>query len=169
MSTSPSKTNNLLHEVIITAIIQRSGKYLILQRSAAKKRFPSRWTVPGGHLETTDYINQPKDTQDYWYNVLEKTLAREVEEEVGLKIKNVKYVTSLATIHQDGTPSIVISCLADYAGGKIKLQPEECQDFVWATLKEAKNYDLIDGIYDEIAMADAVAQGQNNSWQRSAK
>jgi len=159
--------NQLLHEVIITAIIQKDGKFLILQRSANKRRFPGRWTVPGGHLETTDYTSQPKDTAEYWYNVLEKALAREVNEEVGLKIKNVRYVTSLATIHEDGAPSLVISCLADWAAGKVKLQPEECQDFAWVDLKQARNYDLIDGIYDELAMAEAVSQGKPLDWRRA--
>jgi NADH pyrophosphatase NudC (nudix superfamily) len=157
-----------LHEVIITAIVQKDGKYLILQRSASKRRFPNRWTVPGGHLETSDYINEPKDTEEYWYNVLEKTLAREVMEEAGISIKNVRYVTSLATVHEDGAPSLVISCLADYASGEIKLQAEECQDFAWVDLKKAKTYDLIDGIYDELAMAEQVAQGKPIDWKRSS-
>ena len=68
-----------------TAIIIKDGgsagspqaKYLITQRSMAKKRFPGMWTVPGGHLETNDYETLPKDTENYWYNVLEKTLKRE--------------------------------------------------------------------------------------------
>jgi NADH pyrophosphatase NudC (nudix superfamily) len=154
-------------EVVITAIIQKDGKFLILQRSASKRRFPGRWTVPGGHLETSDYTNEPKDTAEYWYNVLEKALAREVAEEAGLKIKNVRYVTSLATVHADGAPSLVISCLADYASGQIRLQPEECQAHAWVDLKEAKSYDLIDGIYDELAMADSVAKGKPIGWHRS--
>jgi NADH pyrophosphatase NudC (nudix superfamily) len=154
-------------EVVITAIIQKDGKFLILQRSASKRRFPGRWTVPGGHLETSDYMNEPKDTAEYWYNVLEKALAREVAEEAGLKIKNVRYVTSLATVHADGAPSLVISCLADYASGQIRLQPEECQAHAWVDLKEAKSYDLIDGIYDELAMADSVAKGKPIGWHRS--
>lgn len=156
-----------LYEVVITAIVRKDGKFLILQRSAEKRRFPGRWTVPGGHLETTDFTNEPKDTAEYWYNVLEKALAREVKEEVGLKIKNVRYVTSLATIHEDGSPSLVVSCLADYASGEVKLQPEECQDYAWVSLAEAKKYDLIDGIYDELAMADAVAAGKPLDWKRS--
>src|SRR5690242_984553 len=103
-----------LHEVAITAIIVKDGKYLIIKRSSTKKRFPDMWTVPGGKLETSDYTSLKKDTKEYWYNVLEKTLAREVMEEVGIKIDNVEYVTSLATIHSDGAPSLVISCLAEY-------------------------------------------------------
>ena len=124
------------------------------------------WTVPGGHLEVEDYIKLPKDTIYYWYNVLEKVLKREVKEEVGINIKNIEYVTSLATVHKDGNPSLVISCLADYVSGKIKLQKEETDDFAWVTLKEAKKYDLIDGIYDELVMAERKRKGKKVEWKR---
>ena len=166
MGKPPTPEENDLFEVVTTAIIVKGDKYLILQRSPDKKRFPNRWTVPGGKLEVDDFINEPKDTEDYWYNVLEKTLPREVAEESGLKISNVRYVTSLARVHEDGAPSLVISCLADYAGGKVKLQPGETVDSAWANLSEAKQYDLIDGIYDELVMADYVRRGQPIEWQR---
>ncbi len=159
--------NNYLHEVAITAIVVKDGKYLIIKRSATKKRFPNMWTVPGGKLETSDYTSLPKDTQEYWYNVLEKTLAREVKEEVGIEIKNVEYVTSLATVHADGAPSLVISCLATYQSGEITLQKEEADNYAWVTLKEAKKYDLIDGIYDELVMAEMRKLGKKVVWKRN--
>ncbi|QQG43098.1 MAG: NUDIX domain-containing protein [Candidatus Daviesbacteria bacterium] len=161
-----SKSAQILHEVAITAIIHRGPKYLIIQRSRSKKRFPTKWTVPGGKLETSDYTSLPKDTKDYWYNVLEKTLRREVKEEVGIEIKDVEYLTSLATVHQDGAPSLVISCLAKYKKGKVKLQPEEADDFAWVTLKEARKYDLIDGIYEELVMAERKLSGKSAIWKR---
>ena len=157
---------NLLHEIAITAIVVKNGKYLITKRSLTKKRFPGKWTVPGGKLETKDYLDLPKDTEDYWYNVLEKVLRREVKEEGGIEIKNIEYVTSLATIHSDGNPSLVISCVADYGSGKIKLQKEETDEFAWVSLKEAKKYDLIDGIYDELVMADKKRKGKKVEWKR---
>lgn len=133
--------NKYLHEVAITAIISDAeGKYLITRRSPNKKRFPGMWTVPGGKLEADDYLRLPKDTTDYWYNVLERVLVREVQEEVGLTIKNVEYLTSLATVHQDGSPSIVISCIGEYESGEVKLQPKETDQFVWVTTEEAKQY-----------------------------
>ncbi len=159
--------NQYLHEVVITAIIIKDDKFLIIRRSKDKKRFPGMWTVPGGKLETKDYLSLPKDTTDYWYNVLEKTLAREVKEEVGIKIDNVQYLTSLATVHKDGSPSIVISCMVDYVSGKIKLQKEEADDFAWVSLNDAKSYSLIDGIYDELAMADLKRLGKKVVWKRS--
>jgi len=157
----------LLHEIVITAIVVKDGKYLVTRRSPNKKRFPGMWTVPGGKLETSDYINLPKETENYWYNVLEKTLRREVREEVGIEIENIEYVTSLATIHADGSPSLVISCMADYVSGDIKLQEGETDQFAWVTLEEAKNYQLIDGIYDELAMTEHKRKGIKTEWKRS--
>lgn len=159
--------NQYLHEVAITAIIVRDGKYLIIRRSAQKKRFPRLWTVPGGKLETEDYLALPKDTEHYWYNVLEQTLRREVAEEVGLEIDHIEYVTSLATVHADGAPSLVISCLADYVSGEVKLQEDEADEFAWVSLGEAKGYELIDGIYDELSMAEDKRQGRHSEWKRS--
>ena len=153
-------------EVVITAIIQKEGKYLITRRSMTKKRFPGKWTVPGGHLEPSDFMSYPKDTEHYWYNVLEKALAREIQEEVGLQIKNVRYVTSLATEHTDGAASIVLSCLADYVSGEVKLQEDETDQCEWVSPEESKKYELLDGIYDELVMADAVQKGEKSEWKR---
>lgn len=160
--------NQYLHEVAITAIIIKDGKFLITRRSPNKKRFPGMWTVPGGKMETSDYLKLPKDTEFYWYNVLERTLRREVKEEVGIEIDNIEYVTSLATVHADGSPSLVISCMADYTSGEITLQAEESDQFAWVSLEEAKNYQLIDGLYDELVMADKRRRGVKFEWQRAS-
>ncbi|MDD4930939.1 MAG: NUDIX domain-containing protein [Candidatus Colwellbacteria bacterium] len=158
--------NQYLHEVAITAIIIKDGKYLITRRSPNKKRFPGKWTVPGGKMETNDYLALPKDTEFYWYNVLERTLKREVSEEVGLDIGNIEYITSLATVHEDGAPSLVISCAADMMGGEVKLQEGETDAFEWVTLEEAKGYDLLDGIYEEFVMTEKKRGGVKEEWRR---
>lgn len=158
--------NQYLHEVVITAIVVKDGKYLITKRSPSKKRFPGMWTVPGGRLETSDYLAMPKDTEHYWYNVLEGVLRREGKEEVGVDIENIVYVASLAAVHQDGAPSLVISCMVDYVSGEVKLQEGEAVEAKWVGLEEAKNYDLIDGIYDELAMADSLRRGERAEWKR---
>ena len=161
-----AEKNQYLHEVAITAIITKDEKYLITRRAATKKRFPGMWTVPGGKMETNDYLQLPKDTEHYWYNVLERTLRREVKEEVGIDIDHIEYVTSLATVHTNGAPSLVISCMADYAGGEIALQKDELDQYAWVNLEEAKQYQLIDGIYDELVMAENQRKGKKLEWQR---
>lgn len=117
-------------------------------------------------METNDYLQLPKDTEFYWYNVLERTLRREVVEEVGINIDNIEYVTSLATVHADGSPSLVISCMAEYIGGDVKLKEDESDQYAWVSLEESKNYELLDGIYDELAMVTNKRSGQKSEWQR---
>jgi 8-oxo-dGTP diphosphatase len=141
-------------------------EFLITRRSPNKNRFPGKWTVPGGKMETNDYLALPKDTEFYWYNVLERTLKREVKEEVGLDIGNIEYITSLATVHEDGAPSLVISCAADWLSGEVKLQEGETDAYEWVTLDEAKNYDLLDGIYEEFEIAEKKRRGEKTEWSR---
>ena len=147
-----------LFKVVITAIVVKDGRYLVLKRSSNERRFPSRWTVPGGKLTTEDYIHLPKDTPDYWYNVLERTLRREVKEEAGIEINNIRYVTSLADAKDGDDPSLVISCLAEWSSGDVRLD-QSMVEYRWVTLEEAKSVDLIEGIFEEIEMADAKILG----------
>ena len=156
--------NKILHEVVITAIIYRGDEYLITKRSEDEDRFPGMWTVPGGKLETDDYTSLEKDTDIHWYNVLEKVLEREVKEEAGIGIDKVEYVTSLSMVHQDASPSLIVSCMAEYDGGEIDLDEEEMSEHAWVTVAEAEDYDLISGIYDEIVMADKQRSGEVGKW-----
>ncbi len=156
-----------LFKIVVTAIVVKNGKYLVTQRSPNEKKFPLRWTVPGGKLTTEDYMYFPKDTPHYWYNVLERTLKREVKEEAGIDIKNIRYVTSLADAREDDDPSLVISCLADWAGGEVKLD-DSMVDYRWVNLNEAKDIDLIEGIYEELVMADDMLLGKGvQEWGNS--
>ena len=154
------------HYLVVTGIIVKDGKFLITKRAPTEKAFPNQWTVPGGKLELDDYTKRPKDTSAHWYNVLEDLLRREVNEETGLKIKNIRYLTSLAYIRSDKIPTIIVSLFTDYNRGKIKLCPA-LTEYAWVTLKEAKNYDLIEGIYEELEMLDKVLRGEKvEAWEK---
>ncbi len=153
------------HFVTVTGIIIKEGKYLITKRSLNKKAFPGKWTVPGGNLEVEDYINLPKDTKDHWYNIFEKVLMREVKEEVGLEISNIGYLTSM-TFLKGENPCLIVSLYADYSSGDVVLD-EESIDFAWVSLEEAKDYDLIEGIYEELVMLDKVLKGEKvQEWSK---
>ena len=155
-----------LHYVVATGIIIKDGKYLITKRAPTEKAFPNKWTVPGGKLEVDDYINKPKDTSAHWYNILENLLRREIMEETGLEIKNLKYLTSLTFIRPDGIPTLIISLYSDYASGEIKLCPD-LTEYAWVNLAQAKTYELIEGIYEELEMLDKVLKGENiDEWKK---
>lgn len=144
----------------MTAIIYRDdGKYLITKRSDSKKVHPGRWVVPGGGLEVSDYINEKPTTADgsQWYGVLERGLRREIMEETGIEITDINFLCDLTFIRPDGIPVLCLSYYAKYVSGEVKIGiDEDVVDFAWVTLEEAKNYDLIDGIWEEISDTDKI-------------
>jgi 8-oxo-dGTP pyrophosphatase MutT (NUDIX family) len=144
------------HYIAVTGIIKKEGKYLICKRSPNEKAFPEKWCVPGGKLEVKDFVNTPKDTENHWLGVLEKTLKREVKEETNLDIKNLGYVSNIAFLRGNGFSTVILSLSADHAEGEVKLKEDELTEHAWVTLEEAKQYDLIENIYEQIAKVDSL-------------
>lgn len=154
-----SLLNQELHRITSTAIIFKDGKFLITRRSLDKKAFPGKWTVPGGGLETNDYLNLAKTTSNLWYFAVENSLRREIKEEVNLEVGKIEYLLDITFIRPDGTPAVILSFYCPYLSGEVKLDHESI-DYVWATCEEAKNYDLIDGLWEEIEMVDKILKGE---------
>ncbi len=153
-----------LHRICTTTIIYRKRKsefeFLITKRAPHKRAFPNRWTVPGGGLETDDYINLPPSTKEgQWYKAMNNSLLREVKEEVNLKIGKPELLVDIVFITPDGTPVIIFSYFAKYISGKVKLDVDTV-DFKWATVKEAKKYDLIEGIWGEIRDVEKILKNR---------
>lgn len=157
---------NKLHYIVVTGIlVNKDGKFLIAKRADWEKAFPGKWTVPGGKLEVLDYALRKKDTSEHWYNVLENLLKREVMEEVGLGIDDISYITSLVYIRPDGIPCLIISLWARPKTENVKLC-DALTDYKWVDLKEAEEYDLIEGIYEELSMLDKqLKTGKLEKWK----
>lgn len=144
-----------LHRIAITCIIyNNAGKYLVTKRSPHKKVHPGKWTVPGGGLTTDDYIHTPQTGGDAgWYGAAVNALRREVREETGLEIGTPEYLLDLTFIRPDGIPVLVLSYYAPYVSGDVKLD-DDAVEYRWVTLIEAKELDLIPGIYDELELVE---------------
>jgi 8-oxo-dGTP pyrophosphatase MutT (NUDIX family) len=155
---------NQAHYICATCILILNGKFLIAKRADFEKAFPGKWTVPGGKLEILNYALRKKDTSEHWYNILEDLVKREVKEEVGLDIENIGYVTSMVYIRSDNIPTLIVSLYAEPIEKEIRLC-NALTDFAWVTLEEAKNYDLIEGIYDELRILDEkLKTGKMSEW-----
>jgi len=92
-----------------------------------------------------------------FFDVVEKVLRRKVMEEVGLEIKNIKYLTNM-TMMNGNNPLMIFSLYCDHYNGDVILN-DESVDHKWVTLKEAKDHDLIEGIYEELEMLDKIPKG----------
>ena len=157
----PQPIHTDLHRIAITGIIWKdeggTRQYLITKRSPTKKAWPNRWTVPGGGLETTDYMNAQATYQNsespQWYNAIETALRREIKEEVGLEVTDIQYLLDLAFIRPDGVPAVVLSFYCKYASGDVVLD-EDATEFAWVPAADVAKYELIQGVDHEIEMVE---------------
>ncbi|MBU6321246.1 MAG: NUDIX domain-containing protein, partial [Patescibacteria group bacterium] len=156
-----------LHRIAVTGIIWKeeggARTYLITKRAPHKKAWPGKWTVPGGGMQVDDYINEEKtfanEESPQWYNAVEKTLRREIREEVGLEVSDIGYLLDVAFIRPDGIPAIVLSFYCQYASGEVALD-EDATEYAWITAAEVGDYELIQGIDHEITLVEERLAGR---------
>jgi 8-oxo-dGTP pyrophosphatase MutT (NUDIX family) len=166
-----------LHFVVVTGIVVKKSdesngapKFLIAKRAPTEKAFPNKWTVPGGKFVRTEYEGLPKrpytagqkpSDAPQWYNLVEWVLRREVREEVNVEIAAPQYLTDLVFIRPDGYPVVTLSFWCEYVSGDAK-PGKDLTEVAWVTAEEAKTYDLIEGIAEEIADVSKLLLTTNN-------
>jgi len=156
-----NKSDPRLHIVAITGIIERDGKYLILKRAETEVAYPNYWTVPGGKLVRHEYEGLPKTPKtEGWYDIAAWTMKKEIKEEAGLEVEDVKYLTDMTFIRPDNIPVLVISYWCRYKSGEVALG-KDMTDSAWITPEEGKNYKIIPGILEEIETVDRLVKGKS--------
>lgn len=103
----------------VGVFVFKNGKFLMLKRQGAHGA--GSWSPPGGHLEFNESF--------------EDTARREVKEETGLEIKNVRFGAVTNDMFTDeGKHYVTIWVLSDYAGGTERImEPEKCTAMEWRT------------------------------------
>ncbi|MFH1620774.1 MAG: NUDIX hydrolase [Patescibacteria group bacterium] len=103
----------------IGVIIIKDGKVLLGKRKNAHG--DGSWSFGGGHLEFNES----------WQDCAR----REVTEETGIKIKNLRFATATNDIFEkEGKHYITIFMLADYASDEVRvMEPEKCERWEWFT------------------------------------
>lgn len=113
--------------VALEVYVKKNEKYLMIHRSNKKKILPNVWMAPGGHR--------------YYGEGLFECARREIFEETGLKIKNLKVRATGVGILEDIDYELHFHLLtADYAGGRVHGNPTDGK-LVWLTPEEILNLD----------------------------
>ena len=101
----------------VGVLIKKDNKLLLGKRLS--KHGKGTWSPPGGKLEEKESF--------------EACAKREVMEECGLTIGNIKFLTCTNNLFkEDGAHTITLFMTADYVSGEPKvLEPDKLQDWQW--------------------------------------
>ena len=104
-------------KVGVGIIVIKDNKVLLGKRKNSHGE--GSWCFPGGHLEFNES--------------LENCAKREVLEETGIEIKNIRFETITNDIFKDeGKHYITIFMLCEYDSGEVKvMEPEKCEKWNW--------------------------------------
>ena len=114
--------------VNVEGAVVRDGCYLMVVRGEQESYLPGVLTLPGGKVERAG------DAQD----VLEETLRREIQEEVGIDVcDDMVYLESKAFITDDGEPVVDVVFLCRHRGGEPAIgDPGEVAAVQWLAAAE---------------------------------
>ena len=104
---------------------------ILLARSSRHR--PGFYSILAGFVESAE--------------TLEQAAVREVKEEVGIDITNLRYVGSQPWPFPH---SLMTGFIADYAGGDIVCQPQEIEEAGWYSLKELPQVPPIETLSGQI-------------------
>lgn len=108
--------------VAVECYIKKKNKYLMLHRSSKKRILPNVWMAPGGKVEFKEGLFEGAK--------------REVFEETGLQIKNIKIkATGMGYLEDIKQELWFFMLTSDYKSGKVKAD-EKDGTLHWLTKKE---------------------------------
>lgn len=139
--------------VNVEGAINKDGKWLLVKRSEKEEHAGGMLSLIGGKVEK----------EGASIDILERTLQREIGEEVGVEIENPRYVTSTSFVTDDGLNVVNIVFVCDYKSGEAFAKcPDEVDEVVWMTTQEIVGHpDIPIYLKDYIRLADKLVGGNS--------
>lgn len=118
-----------LHVVAVFGIIQKGKKYLLARRSSNDPQAGGEWSIPSGKVEIEESVG-----------IIEKTLKREIMEEVGIRIQNdIVLLGNGSFTRVSGHNVIALTFLCKWKSG-IARPLEDQEEIKWMTLEEINKF-----------------------------
>lgn len=115
-------------EPAVSAVIFNPDDEVLLCRS---RKWGDKYVIPGGHVELGES--------------LEDALRREVKEETGLEVYDLKLISLKECIDSDSFHEKKHFIFIDYScrtGSREVVLNDEAQEYVWVKLDDIENYEL---------------------------
>jgi len=116
--------------VNVEGAIYKSEKWLLIRRSEKEEHAGGSLSLVGGKVEKEGTSS----------DILEKTLKREITEEVGIEVSNLRYVNSSSFVTDSGINVVDIVFLCDHESGEaFAKSPDEVDEVIWMTTQQILN------------------------------
>lgn len=114
--------------VNVEGAVRRGNKWLVIRRS-------SKETHAGG---TLSLVGGKADEEGHALDILERTVKRELEEEVGIEVLDpVTFVYSSSFVTDDGRPVINVVFLCEHVRGSAYAKSaDEVEDVLWLSFED---------------------------------
>ncbi len=140
-----------MYIVNVEGAIHRDGKWLMIRRSEKEEHEGGALSLVGGKCELEGFST----------NILERTLQREIYEEVGVEVANdVRYVNSSSFVTDLGIHVIDIVFLCPHSTGEpFAKSTDEVDEVIWMTTIEILDHpDLPSYLKENVKQADKLLQ-----------
>ena len=123
-------------------------KWLLIKRSEKEEHAGGTLSLVGGKV---DYEGTSSD-------ILERTLIREIYEEVGIEVSNLRYVNSSSFVTDLGLHVVDIVFLCDHRSGEAYAKsPDEVDSVCWMSTQQILNNDAIPSyLMENIKLAETL-------------
>lgn len=137
--------------VNVEGAIYKNAKWLLIRRSEKEEHSGGGLSLVGGKVEKDEIKT----------NILEETLKREVAEEVGIEVLNLRYVNSSLFETDTGLTVIDIVFLCEHQSGEPYAKcRDEVSDVFWMSTQEILDEaDIPVYLKENIKLADKILQG----------
>jgi 8-oxo-dGTP diphosphatase len=134
--------------VNVEGAIIKEGKWLLIKRSEKEEHAGGSLSLVGGIVEIEGFTKHK----------LERTLKREIAEEVGVQVSNVRYVNSSSFVTEKGMHVVDIVFLCDHESGvAFAKSTDEVEGVFWLTTEEIlADHTLPDYLRNNIKDADRL-------------
>lgn len=134
--------------VNVEGAINRNGKWLLIRRSEKEEHAGGSLSLVGGQC----------DVEGFSSDILERTLQREIFEEVGCEVSGLKYVNSSSFVTDSGVNVIDIVFLCRHRTGEpFAKGVDEVDEVLWMTTDEILAHkELPDYLKVNIGLADKM-------------
>jgi 8-oxo-dGTP diphosphatase len=136
--------------VNVEGAIHRNGKWLLIKRSEKEEHAAGKLSMVGGKC----------DQEGMSTDILERTLKREIYEEVGIQVHEFTYVNSSSFVTDKRTHVIDVVFLCEYLSGESYAKSEdEVAAVMWMSTQEVvENPHSPDYLKENIKQAELVLQ-----------